>query len=306
MNYGLSNRTPIVRSGILGLAVVVALGGCASTPRQDANLEESRAAVAAAHADPTVKGDANVEMVKADAALMSADTALSNGSALVEVDHQAYLADRYARAARMHGALLSSQAEIAQQDNRRNAVLLQARNADVRTANANAEASRMAATDANAQAAASAADLADANVRAAGLASDLASLQAKQTDRGVVITLGDVLFASGKSELQGNADRSLDALASFLQSHPERLVRIEGFTDSVGSESLNQGLSERRAASVAAALTRRGIDSARLRSQGYGESYPVGNNGTPTGRQDNRRVEVVISNADSFAMGRSR
>jgi outer membrane protein OmpA-like peptidoglycan-associated protein len=103
-----------------------------------------------------------------------------------------------------------------------------------------------------------------ANDRAAALAADLAALKAKPTDRGDVITLGDVLFATGRSELQGSADRSIDALSAFLAGHPERLVRIEGFTDSVGSETANQGLSERRASAVASALSRRGVASQRV------------------------------------------
>ena len=158
---------------------------------------------------------------------------------------------------------------------------------------------------ANAKAQDSAAGLLVANDRAAALAADLAALKAKPTDRGDVITLGDVLFATGRSELQGSADRSIDALSAFLAGHPERLVRIEGFTDSVGSETANQGLSERRASAVASALSRRGVASQRVAIQGYGESFPIASNETATGRQENRRVEVIISGGDVAVIGRS-
>ena len=275
----------------VGLAVLAVLGACASVPRDNAKLDMARLAVAAAHSDSSVRGDANVEMGKADAALSRASTSLDNGAPAPEVDHQAYLADRYARAARAHGALLGSTADIAQQENRRNAVVIEARNTDVRIANAKAEDS--------------AAGLVIANDRAAALAADLAALKAKPIDRGDVVTLGDVLFATGRSELQGSSDRSIDALSSFLTSHPERLVRVEGFTDSVGSEASNQSLSERRATAVGSALARRGIASQRVAIQGYGEAFPVASNDSATGRQENRRVEVIISGGDVAVAGRT-
>jgi outer membrane protein OmpA-like peptidoglycan-associated protein len=291
MKTRISTKQTAAAGIAVGLAVVAVLGACASAPRDNAKLDTARLGVAAAHADSSVRGDANVEMGKADAALSRASTSLDNGAPATEVDHQAYLADRYARAARAHGALLGSTADIAQQENRRNAVVIEARDTDVRIANAKAQDS--------------AAGLLVANDRAAALAADLAALKAKPTDRGDVITLGDVLFATGRSELQGSADRSIDALSAFLAGHPERLVRIEGFTDSVGSEAANQGLSERRASAVASALSRRGVASQRVAIQGYGESFPIASNETATGRQENRRVEVIISGGDVAVIGRS-
>lgn len=123
----------------------------------------------------------------------------------------------------------------------------------------------------------------------------LAELQAKQTDRGTVVTLGDVLFDTGKSELKTGGLRNMQKLAEFLRNNPKRSVSVEGFTDSTGSDSFNQALSERRAHAVRAALIDLGVEPSRIRSQGYGEAYPVANNDTPSGRQLNRRVEVVIS-----------
>lgn len=289
-----SPSTAYSRSGgaLTALLALLAVVGCASAPRNPAVLDDARASVAAAHADSTVKGDANLEMAKADAALTRASAAWAQGDSTGRVDHDAYLAGRYARAAQAHGSLLAAQGEIAQQDARRNAVLLEARTAD--------------ATRAADQARDSAAGLAIANDRAAGLAADLAELKAKQTDRGTVVTLGDVLFATGKSTLQRGSSRAIDVLSMFLMAHPERQVRIEGFTDSVGAEAYNQGLSEQRAEAVAQALARNGVAQDRVLSQGYGEAYPVGDNATATGRQQNRRVEVIISNADSAVVGRLR
>jgi outer membrane protein OmpA-like peptidoglycan-associated protein len=108
--------------------------------------------------------------------------------------------------------------------------------------------------------------------------------------------LGDVLFETGRAELKGGAAANLGKLAAFLSQYPERSVIIEGHTDSVGSESYNQGLSERRADSVKAYLLSQGIAATRLTAVGKGEAVPVASNDTNTGRQMNRRVEVIIAN----------
>lgn len=105
-------------------------------------------------------------------------------------------------------------------------------------------------------------------------------MQAQQTDRGMVLTLGDVLFDSGRAELKSGAMRTLDQLVTFLKDNPERTVNVEGYTDAVRT-----------------ALTSRGIEGARIAARGYGESSPVASNDTAEGRQRNRRIEIVISNA---------
>ena len=86
----------------------------------------------------------------------------------------------------------------------------------------------------------------------------------------------------------------MDQLAQFLVEHPTRRVQIDGFTDSVGTDSYNEELSQRRANAVREALIARGIESSRIGTEGYGKSYPVANNADSGGRQLNRRVEVVI------------
>jgi outer membrane protein OmpA-like peptidoglycan-associated protein len=117
----------------------------------------------------------------------------------------------------------------------------------------------------------------------------------------LVLTLGDVLFASGRAELLAGATGNLDKLAAFLNKYPDRTVVIEGYTDNVGSEQYNQGLSERRADSVKSYLAGQGIGAVRLSALGKGESGAVGDNNSATGRQQNRRVEVVISNPNPKA-----
>jgi outer membrane protein OmpA-like peptidoglycan-associated protein len=108
------------------------------------------------------------------------------------------------------------------------------------------------------------------------------------------MTLGDVLFDTGRAELNPGAARKLDQLSQFLTEHPDRRVQIDGFTDSVGTDSYNEDLSRRRADAVKSALMSRGVDSTRISTQGYGKAYPVADNNDSGGRQLNRRVEVVI------------
>ncbi len=137
---------------------------------------------------------------------------------------------------------------------------------------------------------------------AARLQAEVDQLKAKPTPRGLVMTLGDVLFDTGRSELNPGAGRKLDQLAQFLNEHPDRRVQIDGFTDSVGTDSYNEDLSRHRADAVKSALLSRGVDASRIATQGYGKAYPVANNNDSGGRQLNRRVEVVIGGDNGTAI----
>ena len=133
-----------------------------------------------------------------------------------------------------------------------------------------------------------------ATENAARLQAEVDALKAKPTDRGLVLTLGDVLFETGSSTLSPGAGRNMDRLVQFLTEHPERMVQIDGFTDSIGTDSYNEDLSQHRADAVRYQLVSRGISSTRIGTQGYGKAYPVASNSESSGRQLNRRVEVVI------------
>jgi outer membrane protein OmpA-like peptidoglycan-associated protein len=133
-----------------------------------------------------------------------------------------------------------------------------------------------------------------ATQQAARLQAEVDQLKATKTDRGLVLTLGDVLFDTGRAELNPGASVKLDQLAQFLNEHPDRRVEIDGFTDSVGSDAYNETLSRRRADAVKSALVVRGIDASRINAEGYGKAYPVASNNESSGRQLNRRVEVII------------
>ena len=173
-------------------------------------------------------------------------------------------------AAQKGAELKTSTTAIADANDRRNTVLLGAREDDAARAN----------------------QLAQTKSRELDVA--LADLQASKTDRGLVITLGDVLFATGSADLKSGSRQTLDKLTTFLQAYPKRNVQIDGYTDNVGGDDYNQGLSERRAESVRDALTGMGIAPDRIVTKGLGNSSPVADNDTAGGRQQNRRVEVVV------------
>ncbi|HSO18613.1 MAG TPA: OmpA family protein, partial [Desulfosarcina sp.] len=133
-----------------------------------------------------------------------------------------------------------------------------------------------------------------ARQKAEQLEREMADLKALKTERGIVLTLGDVLFESGRATLMPGAMRTIDKLSDFLKKNPKRNIVIEGHTDDVGGDEYNLNLSQRRADSLRDALLARGIGGARILTHGYGENYPVASNSTAAGRQQNRRVEIII------------
>lgn len=292
----LSNKALAAAS--ISAVTVFILAACAAAPQRNDMLEHARLAVSSAQSNPNVAGEAHSDLVKAVAALNQGDAMLQSGKPVADVDHEAYIAERFALAAQKGADLSMSEKSIAEAGNRRNTVLLAAREQETVRANDRAQTKTLEADAARLDAQASAQESAAAQQRAQELASALADLQAKKTDRGFVITLGDVLFATGRADLKPNAERSLGKLSGFLQQYPQRTVQIEGFTDSVGTDDYNQGLSERRADAVRDQLTGMGISRDRIQTRGLGKSAPVADNDTASGRQQNRRVEVIISETD--------
>jgi outer membrane protein OmpA-like peptidoglycan-associated protein len=325
-----------VKSSWKAMAVVLpafAMGACAILPERDAQVDDARAAVLAAQNDPHVVSYAPLELNQAVEAMRRTDAAWSNHRDLDEVHHLAYLAWTHAAIATETARLKSAEASIASAKAERDRVQLEARTREAaqaqrqatlaqrnaQRAQAQAEANRQDALEAQRQAATAAqqaqsareqaeaarAQAGDAQARAESLAGALQALQARPTDRGMVVTLGDFLFDTGSAHLNPGGLRAVDHLVEFMDAYPQRRVSIEGFTDSVGNPDSNQELSERRAAAVRLALTDRGVDASRIVVRGYGEAYPVASNGNSAGRQLNRRVEVVISDANGMIGSRS-
>jgi outer membrane protein OmpA-like peptidoglycan-associated protein len=270
----------------IALSLALVLGACVSTPQPNAALETARSAVQSAEADPNVSKYAALDLDAAKKDLEVAESA-ANHHRDAEIAQPAYLATQTARLAQARAAAKADDARVAAGQAERDRIQLEARSREVDKAQAQANAAKMEANAANQQASA-------ATDQASRLQAEIDQLKATPTDRGLVLTLGDVLFDTGKSELNSGASRKLDQLAQFLSEHKDRRVQIDGFTDSVGSDSYNRELSQRRANAVKNALLTRGIDSTRINTEGYGKAFPVANNAESSGRQLNRRVEVVI------------
>jgi len=278
---------------LIGVGLALALGACVSSPQPNAALETARSAVQSAESDPNVSKYAALDLEAAKKDLEVAEFA-ANHHKDAEIAQPAYLATQTARLAQARAAAKADDARVAAGQAERDRIQLAARSREVDNAQAQADAAKMNASAANQQAAAANQQAAAATEQAARLQAEIDALKATPTDRGLVLTLGDVLFDTGKSELNSGASRKLDQLAQFLSEHKDRRVQIDGFTDSVGSDSYNQELSQRRANAVKNALLTRGIASNRINTEGYGKSFPVANNADSGGRQLNRRVEVVI------------
>jgi outer membrane protein OmpA-like peptidoglycan-associated protein len=274
---------------LAGLSAVV-VAACASAPQRNEQLEQARAEVQALTANPLAEQAASDDVDAARASLNQAETAFQQKKPPQQVDQLAYLALRHAQAGEARVSEARARQEVAQAQQDRDRILLHAREREAQQAKAEAATARNTA-------AATQAELTNAR-------QELQNLQAKQTDRGMVMTLSDVLFDTGKATLKPGADRDLDRLAQALKDNPNTRVKIEGFTDSVGSDSYNEALSQRRAEAVANALRMRGVPADRLEAEGLGKEFPVATNDTPAGRQQNRRVEIVFSDESGrFAQG---
>jgi outer membrane protein OmpA-like peptidoglycan-associated protein len=257
------------KSTALAAAIAVSgllLSGCNSVQRTDARLDQAHSQYSNLQAKSNVGAVAPVELKDAQEALTAADQALAERKDKTDIDHKIYLAQqRVTIAEEAYKRKVADEQQKTLNDNR-DKLRLEARTAEAEKAKA---------------------ELAE-----------LKELQAKSTDRGIVMTLGDVLFDVGKADLKSGGVRVVAQLAGYLSANPNRKVSIEGHTDSTGSDEFNQTLSENRAASVKSSLVGAGISPDRIVTQGFGETYPVASNDSPSGRQLNRRVEIVLSDEE--------
>ncbi|MDB6099001.1 MAG: hypothetical protein QOK23_1669 [Gammaproteobacteria bacterium] len=277
-----------------GIGLALALGACVSMPQPNAALESARSAVRTAEADPNVNKYAPLDLDQARKDLSIAEEANMHHRD-AQVDQPAYLATQNARLAQAHASAKADDARVAAGQIERDQIMLAARTREAENAKSAAANSRAVA-----QVALSQRD--QANEETARVQAELDALKATPTPRGLVITIGDVLFDTGRSELKSGAGRKLDQLSQFLVEHPDRRVQIDGFTDSVGTDAYNEDLSQRRADAVKTALINRGVQPSRIGTEGYGKAYPVASNNDSGGRQLNRRVEVVIGGDNGSAI----
>jgi outer membrane protein OmpA-like peptidoglycan-associated protein len=279
------------------LALAIALGACSSAPTTTSLLDQTRGDYMAAQNNPAVAQYAPAEFRQATAALDRANEAAARKADAAEVDKLAYIARQRIGVAQEVAKQKSAEAQVADAARQRDQIRLDARTAEAEAAKRNAEQAQAQADAARMATEAQAAATRDAQAKADALAAQLADLQAKQTERGIVITFGDVLFNTDQAVLTEGGQRTLRKLADVLNQNPDRSVMVEGFTDSTGSAAHNLELSQRRAEAVRSALMAMGIEGTRIATRGYGEAYPVAGNDSAGNRQLNRRVEIVLSDA---------
>lgn len=237
--------------------LALSVGLAACSSQPNANLEQARSNYSTLQANPDASKLAALETKDAGDMLGRAEAAERNGEEQ-QVDQLAYLTNQRVEVAQQTILLRSAEQQLEQTAAQRAQARLDARDQQIRQLQQ--------------------------------------QLNAKQTERGTLVTFGDVLFDVDRAELKPNGVANVATLADFLRNNPERKVIIEGYTDSTGSSSYNQQLSERRANSVRMALVKMGIGPERIVAQGYGKDYPVASNTSASGRAMNRRVEVTISN----------
>ena len=300
------------------LAVALLVGACSSVPNTTGLLDQTRGDFRMVQNDPKVATYAPLELKQASDALALANAAASNNDSPQDIDKLAYVAKQKIALTQEVTARKTAEAEVANAGQQRDEMRLAQRTNEANIAKNNAEQAQAAAQAAQAQAlaaqrqtqiaqdqaTAAQRSTADATARAAQLEAQLADLAAKQTARGMVITLGDVLFGTDLSRLNTEGMRTAQKLAKVLQENPRRTVMVEGFADSTGATAYNQALSERRAGAVQSALVELGVSRERVAMRGYGESYPVAGNDTAPNRQLNRRVEIVLSDDTGKIMNR--
>ncbi len=305
------------------LAVIALLAACGSTPKSTSMLEQAHSDYRIAQNNPDVASYAPLELKQAGDALAQADAQAAERASSDKIDQLAYVARQKIALTEEVTKQKVAEAQVRNASKERDQVRLEQRTDEANAAAIRADQARQVALLAISDAALAQADTArakqqtqvaqvdaanaqvdavtaqrmaqESEQRAAQLEAQLAELSAQKTARGMVITLGDVLFGTDLSRLTSAGASSVQKLAKILELNPQRSVLIEGFTDSTGAASYNQRLSERRALVVQNALQELGIGRDRVMVHGYGESYPVAGNDTAQDRQANRRVEIVLS-----------
>jgi OmpA-OmpF porin, OOP family len=241
------------------LGASLAFAGCVH--QRDINLVRAEAAYNDATTDVAIRQHAAVQLHDAEVSLKRADERWDDDHDKEEMRHLGYVVERQVDIARV-----TAQKEIAKQQ----ATQLQGSvTEEVLKAREN---------------------------ELARLRQSLTTVESRETERGIVLTIPDVLFEVDKADLKAGARRDLTVIAGYLKEHPGQKALIEGHTDSSGTEVYNHELSLRRGTAVETFFLRNGVDPGSLEVRGLGEDYPVASNATAAGRQENRRVEIVMLN----------
>ena len=318
---------------ILLLTVLAVLAACATSPAKDLELERVRDELENLKSNPELAGHASLALGEAERALRAAEQATGDDlyrSYLVymadrriqiartmaereqyeltlnklEKEHSAMLikssqleADHARMEAERARLLVATTEEEAQRAREDKEAALKKEAESARAAQLSAEeadqARRLADSSASeAEFARREADLASQQI--SSLTRQLENLQLRQTESGVVVTLGDVLFASGQVQLVDGGLSSLEEVVDLLQTEPDKKIRVEGHTDSRGDAEANLQLSAQRADAVREALISLGVSADRITATGMGEDFPIASNEDEAGRARNRRVDVIL------------
>ena len=252
--------------GGLILAGCASLYGCAGQ-HSEAALQEAGANFQKVKEDSNVLRIAPKDVIRAGESLARADRLSSYWGSGSDVVHYAYLSQRYSEIAREHTDQVLNEERAAKLELERQRLQLALRESK----------------------------LLSVQQQGKWIEEQIVATATTQTDRGLVMTLGDVLFDTGEAELKNSANRVVLKVVQFLQLNPRRVVRVEGYTDSTGLPEDNLALSRDRAQAVADMLVDLGVDEKRIQVEGYGDQYPIDANASERGRAQNRRVEIVFS-----------
>lgn len=273
---------------LLVFILTLILGGCANYPLVD----EAKSSYEQASNDPDVVAQAPNALKEAEEQLNTIENLKKNGAGKTLINHHAYIAQQKVAIAYEVAVLNARQDQLAKIEKEQQMLLADLQREEALKAERMAQKARKEAEE--------------ARRRSELLATQLSELEAEQTERGLVVNLQNVLFDFGTASIKPGSAENLAKLYRFLIEYPERKILIEGFTDSVGPENVNKKLSEQRAQAVKQVLVESGIAPNRIMTRGYGEEYPIADNSTAAGRQQNRRVEVVISDGQGTITERQR
>jgi outer membrane protein OmpA-like peptidoglycan-associated protein len=293
--------------------IILAAGCSASRPNA---LDEARTNLENAQQDRQLSTQAQLPLYEAARSYERAEKAWKDGASRSEVNHIAYLVNQQIEIARQTAQQKTAEAEAQRLAGERERVILEARTREADAARQQAQMSSQEAALSRQEALSKAREAEqarqesetrmreieqarkqaeDAAARNTRLEEQLMNLKARQTARGLELTLSNVLFDFDKATLKPGAERALNLLVDFLKANPDRRLTIEGHTDSLGAESYNLKLSQERADAVRAWFVQHNIAGERIVAQGMGENYPVASNDSEAGRQENRRVQIIIS-----------
>jgi outer membrane protein OmpA-like peptidoglycan-associated protein len=315
------------------VAVAALLSACAGSPKKDLALEQVKAQLQELQADEELAGYASLALGEAKRVLRQAENASGDKTYRIHLIYMADRRIQIARATAqfeqlevelrrledernamlVQGSKLEVKRARLEAEQARVLSAAQAEDAtrareEAKQATTREEESALKAQRAREEAeaakalAVSSATAAELSRKEADLATkqadslrrQLENLQLRQTESGVVVTLGDVLFETGQSGLRAEAQSSLVEVVDLLQSQPDHKIRIEGHSDSTGDSLANLELSSERADKVLESLVALGVDRARVTAAGMGEDFPIATNDTEEGRSQNRRVDVIL------------